>query len=90
LSSWKQVEISSAIAIVSDGSQPPDIEIESFEQPTSLEEVEGEEHMEEGGIEVTELEECILDIAHVVKCLYEFSVTIRNPAPQDRFEKCSA
>jgi len=43
----------------------------------------------EGGIEVTELEECILDIAHVIKCLYEFSITIRNPAPQDRFEKCS-
>ncbi|KAF8244014.1 hypothetical protein K440DRAFT_610832 [Wilcoxina mikolae CBS 423.85] len=38
----------------------------------------------------SELKECIIDIAHVITCLYEFSIAIRNPAPRDRLEKCSA
>lgn len=37
----------------------------------------------------SELEECITDIAHAITCLYEFSITIWNPAPSDRLEKCS-
>jgi len=35
-----------------------------------------------------ELDECFVDIADVITCLYEFAVTIRNPAPRDRLEKC--
>ncbi|KAF8539037.1 hypothetical protein BDD12DRAFT_839772 [Trichophaea hybrida] len=38
---------------------------------------------------VTELEDCCLDISHVVGCLYKFSVAIRNPASRDLFRKCS-
>jgi len=39
---------------------------------------------------VSGLEECFIDITHVITCLYEFSITIRNPAPRDRLEKCSS
>lgn len=35
-----------------------------------------------------ELDESFIDIADVITCLYELSVTIRNPAPQDKLEKC--
>jgi hypothetical protein len=38
----------------------------------------------------SELEDTLYDITHVITCLYEFSITIRNPAPRDRLEKCSS
>jgi hypothetical protein len=38
----------------------------------------------------SELEDALYDITHVITCLYEFSVTIRNPAPRDRLDKCSS
>ncbi|KAF8243706.1 hypothetical protein K440DRAFT_589332 [Wilcoxina mikolae CBS 423.85] len=38
---------------------------------------------------VSELEECFLEITHIITCLYELSITIRNPAPRDRLAKCS-
>jgi len=38
----------------------------------------------------TELDECLEDVTDVITCLYKFSVTIRNPAPRDRLQKCSS
>jgi hypothetical protein len=51
--------------------------------------MEEEESVDGHEQEPTELEEYVSDITHVITCLYEFSITIRNPAPQDRLEKCS-
>lgn len=39
--------------------------------------------------DIIDMEEFVNDIIHIVRCLYEFSVTIRNPAPRDRLVKCS-
>ncbi|KAF8248394.1 hypothetical protein K440DRAFT_583636, partial [Wilcoxina mikolae CBS 423.85] len=38
----------------------------------------------------SDLEESLADVTHVITCLYEFSVAIRNPAPRDRLQKCSS
>jgi len=38
---------------------------------------------------VSNLEECFVDITHVITCLYDFSISIQNPAPRDRLQKCS-
>ncbi|KAF8243837.1 hypothetical protein K440DRAFT_497530, partial [Wilcoxina mikolae CBS 423.85] len=38
---------------------------------------------------VSNLEECFIDITHVITCLYDFSISIQNPAPRDRLQKCS-
>jgi hypothetical protein len=38
---------------------------------------------------VIDIEECVNDVMHIVQCLYEFSVTVRYPAPRDRLEMCS-
>jgi hypothetical protein len=35
------------------------------------------------------LEECLVDVAHIITCLYDFSISIRNPVPRDRLQKCS-
>jgi len=35
------------------------------------------------------LEGCVLDINHILTCLYKFSIAIRNPAPSDKLRKCS-
>jgi len=39
---------------------------------------------------MVDFDECLKDINHVISCLYDFSVAIRNPAPPDRLEKCSS
>ncbi|KAI5785804.1 hypothetical protein EDC01DRAFT_661502 [Geopyxis carbonaria] len=38
----------------------------------------------------TEVEEASIEIAHIITCLYNFSITIRNPAPRDRLQKCGS
>jgi hypothetical protein len=38
---------------------------------------------------ITRLEECLVDVAHVITCLYDFSISIRNPVPRDRLQKCA-
>lgn len=38
----------------------------------------------------TELQECFLEITHVITCLYKFSIVLRNPAPRDRLHKCAS
>ncbi|KAF8252527.1 hypothetical protein K440DRAFT_536018, partial [Wilcoxina mikolae CBS 423.85] len=38
---------------------------------------------------INKLEECLGDIAHVITCLYDFSIAIQNPAPKDRLQKCA-
>ncbi|KAF8246923.1 hypothetical protein K440DRAFT_585247 [Wilcoxina mikolae CBS 423.85] len=36
------------------------------------------------------LEKCLIDITHVITCLYDFSIAIRNPAPKDQLQKCAS
>jgi len=38
---------------------------------------------------IARLEECLVDVAHIITCLYDFSISIRNPVPRDRLQKCS-
>ncbi|KAF8249120.1 hypothetical protein K440DRAFT_599255, partial [Wilcoxina mikolae CBS 423.85] len=40
--------------------------------------------------ESNEFEQCLLDIANIVTCLYNLSIAIANPAPRDRLEKCAS
>jgi len=37
----------------------------------------------------TAFEECLIDIAHFITCLYKFSIATQNPTPRDRLEKCA-
>ncbi|KAA8894854.1 hypothetical protein FN846DRAFT_785814, partial [Sphaerosporella brunnea] len=37
----------------------------------------------------SELEDTLHDVTHVITCLYEFSITIQNPAPRDRLKESS-
>jgi hypothetical protein len=39
---------------------------------------------------INKLKECFSDIAHVITCLYDFSIAIQNPAPKDRIQKCAS
>ncbi|KAF8536480.1 hypothetical protein BDD12DRAFT_912112 [Trichophaea hybrida] len=36
-----------------------------------------------------DLERCVLELNHIITCLYKFSIAIRNPAPSDKLRKCS-
>ncbi|KAF8454292.1 hypothetical protein BDZ91DRAFT_562247 [Kalaharituber pfeilii] len=45
---------------------------------------------DEGLSSVTDLEYAILDIAHVLKCLYRFSVVLHQPIPAERIQKCAS
>lgn len=36
------------------------------------------------------LEESLIDISHIITCLYKFSIATRNPTPRDRLEKCAS
>lgn len=79
----------SAITTISDGTQLQHVQ-KSFEDlsffaPPPTE----EESMESPEPKSTALDECITDITHVITCLYDLSITIRNPAPKDRLEKSS-
>lgn len=38
---------------------------------------------------VSTFSEFLVDIAHIVTCLFEFSIATKNPAPRDRLEKYS-
>lgn len=38
----------------------------------------------------TELEYTLLDVMHVITCLYKFSIALRQPAPRDRLHKYAA
>ena len=37
--------------------------------------------------EVSEFEYLVLDIMHIITCLYRFSIAIQNPAPKERLDK---
>ena len=39
------------------------------------------------GAEISEFEYMVMDITHIISCLYKFSIAIRNPAPKDRLHK---
>jgi len=39
--------------------------------------------------EPEELDECLEEVAHVITCLYKFSIAIQNPAPLHRLQKSS-
>jgi len=39
--------------------------------------------------EPDELDECLEEVAHVITCLYKFSIAIQNPAPLHRLQKSS-
>ncbi|KAF8244040.1 hypothetical protein K440DRAFT_663731 [Wilcoxina mikolae CBS 423.85] len=76
-----------AIDVVS-GEGPPDDTVSEFSESSTSSSESGES----GPVvarAVTELEDCCLDISHVVSCLYKFSVAIRDPASRDLFRKCS-
>ena len=53
----------------------------------------GEEFMKEHGFlddeepELTKLEPLVLDIVHIITCLYKFSIAIQYPAPKERLGK---
>lgn len=79
----------SAIATISRGTQLQHVQ-KSFEDlsfsappPTAEGPIESPEPKS------TALDEYSIDITHVITCLYDLSITIRNPAPKDRLEKCS-
>jgi len=38
---------------------------------------------------ITRFEECLVDVAHIITCLYDFSISIQNPVPRDRLQKSS-
>ena len=40
---------------------------------------------EEAGL--SEFEHSVLDITHIITCLYKFSIAIQNPAPRERLHK---
>ena len=48
---------------------------DSFSEPEILEQVD-------------RLHESLLEVTHIITCLYKFSIAIRNPAPRDKLEKC--
>jgi hypothetical protein len=87
-----------AIAIISGETQfeQPDSDDESLSDSdssqSSLEDDDSTAQSEPDANTSTKsrLEECITDITHVITCLYKFSITIQNPAPRDRLEKCSS
>lgn len=80
----------SVIAIVSHERKPSDqLSWPSDSSTSSLEDgsiAEPEDEMDS----TTELQERFLEIAHVITCLYKFSIVIRNPAPRDRLQKCAS
>ena len=41
----------------------------------------------EDELETSELESVLVDITHIVTCLYKFSNTVRNPVPRERIQK---
>jgi hypothetical protein len=42
-----------------------------------------------GNLTATRFEEDLIDVSHVISCLYRFSIATRNPTPRDRFEQCA-
>ncbi|KAF8243859.1 hypothetical protein K440DRAFT_636735 [Wilcoxina mikolae CBS 423.85] len=91
-------DLKHAIAIISGETQfeQPDEDDESLSDSdssqSSLEDDDSTAQSEPDADTSTKsrLEECITDITHVITCLYKFSITIQNPAPRDRLEKCSS
>ncbi|KAF8539019.1 hypothetical protein BDD12DRAFT_116666 [Trichophaea hybrida] len=91
-------DLNEAIAIVSGEIVDDDEDDDDNVEPLAPGEIDSDER-DEGIISESdarldndpqcELKECIIDIAHAITCLYEFSIAIRNPAPRDRLEKCS-
>ncbi|RPB16180.1 hypothetical protein P167DRAFT_353330 [Morchella conica CCBAS932] len=82
-----------AISIVSHERKPfdeqsfsPDSSIYSLEDAPT----EDPEEQPNPTTELTELQERFGEVCHVITCLYKLSITIRNPAPRDRLQKCAS
>ena len=56
----------------------------------------GDDFMEEQGsleddeAELSDFEHSVLDIMHIITCLYKLSITIQNPAPKERLHKIAS
>ena len=49
--------------------------------------MEDEGPLEDDELELTEFECLMLDITHIITCLYKFSIVIQSPAPKKRLHK---
>ncbi|KAF8253413.1 TPR-like protein [Wilcoxina mikolae CBS 423.85] len=78
--------INEAIAIVSGETSIHDTESYSSDSSDSSSESESTPGVSKP---INDLERCVLDLNHIITCLYKFSIAIRNPAPSDKLRKCS-
>ena len=69
-------------------------EADTSSDDSSLEEDDSElgpvMHVEEELPSTTEFEYALLDISHVLKCLYRFLTMLRAPMPINRIQKCAS
>ncbi|KAA8894845.1 hypothetical protein FN846DRAFT_785837, partial [Sphaerosporella brunnea] len=76
-----------ATTVVSGGTNIP--EVLSSASDSSADSSDESSEIEIEREPASELEEYFLEITHIITCLYELSITIRNPSPRDRLEKSS-
>jgi len=73
---------------------PSDVDVEFWSSDSSVSSFEADElpiALPSGERKPSsEMADSLSDITHVITCLYEFSISIRNPAPRDRLEKCAS
>ncbi|KAF8253586.1 hypothetical protein K440DRAFT_656809 [Wilcoxina mikolae CBS 423.85] len=80
-------EFSSGTTTDDDGeSWPSDSSTSSLDDTSPSPEPEGPLE----GSHNTGVDRILADISHVITCLYEFSIAIKNPVPRDRLEKCKS
>jgi hypothetical protein len=76
--------------ITTRGGQPSNEVASDTESSASLDEEGITKELEDEIGSTTELQELFVEITHIITCLYKFAITIQNPAPRDRFEKCAS
>jgi len=81
-----------AIGILSGDPDSSPSDVGSWDSDSSAEDDCGDTSLVEPPAQMksnTAFEECLIDIAHFITCLYKFSIATQNPTPRDRLEKCS-